>query len=129
MDDDPSGLTTLAAALSKDFDVTAAASPELALAALGQASFDVVCSDYQMQGIDGLCLLQLAAERLPHVGCVLVTGSEHYLRGTRAESDHYVLLKPYDPARLIGIIAQLAQVTETKRSIDGRQPSGVRLRK
>jgi DNA-binding NtrC family response regulator len=131
VDDDPSGLMTIAAALSDDFDVTTAVSPELALEALNKAPFDVVCSDYQMDGINGLRLLQMASERLPHVGCLLVTGSEDYLRGKRAESDFYVLLKPYDPASLIGILTQLAQVTETKRSLDGRPstPSGVRLRK
>jgi DNA-binding NtrC family response regulator len=129
VDDDPSGLATLTAALSEDFDVTAVSTPEGALEALTKGPFDVVCSDYQMEGINGLRLLQMASERAPHVGCVLVTGSEDYLRGNRAESDHYVLLKPYDPARLIGIITQLAQVTETKRSIDGRHLLGARQRK
>lgn len=126
VDDDPSGLTAIAAALSDDFEVTAAPSPELALRALAAGPVDVICSDYQMAGMNGLRLLQLAAERLPHVGCVLVTGSEDYLRGRRAESDHYVLLKPYTPARLIGIVKQLALLSETKRSVDGRGGSGGR---
>ncbi len=126
VDDDPIGLTTREAALSDDFDVATAPSPDRALELLGRGPFDVVCSDYQMAGMNGLRLLQLAAERLPHVGCVLVTGSDDYLRKSRPGSDHYVLMKPCDPARLIAIIAQLARVAETKRSVDAHHAPGRR---
>lgn len=128
VDDDAANLEAIEALLSADFDVASASSPEAALALLGRGSFDVVCSDYQMAGMNGLRLLELAAERWPYVGCVLVTGSNDFLRGARAESRHYVLVKPYDPARLVGIVTQLALVADTKRSVENRS-SGIRLRK
>jgi DNA-binding NtrC family response regulator len=120
VDDDPPGLVALTAALSVDFDVASAPSPTAAFELLNRGPVDVICSDYQMDDMDGLRFLELATKRLPHVGCVLVTGSSAYLRSSRDESRHYVLLKPYDPERLIGIVTQLALVTESKRSVDNR---------
>lgn len=115
VDDDPLGLETIEAALSADVDVVTAASPQAALAVAG-SELHVVCADYQMPGMNGLELLRRASEQFPHLGCVLITGSNEYLRGHHGEGHFYVLVKPVDPERLIRIVTQLARVADMKKA-------------
>jgi DNA-binding NtrC family response regulator len=114
VDDDQGMLASLANVLSDDFDVTTCNTPHKAMDLLQSRKFHVICSDFKMPGMDGLELLQWASERPHPIGCLLLTGSDEY----RPESNrYYVLLKPFDPERLIAIVAQLARVSDMKRSV------------
>lgn len=45
-----------------------------ALGKLEQESFDIVVTDYRMDGMDGVALAQKVHEKHPHVPVILVTG-------------------------------------------------------
>jgi DNA-binding NtrC family response regulator len=127
VDDDPVGLETIEAALADDVEVVTTKSPEAALKLIEASTFHVICSDYQMVGMNGLDLLQRATARSPHLGCVLITGSNEYLRATQGDGRYYVLVKPIDPGRLIALVKQLARVADMKRGSEHPR-SGVRQR-
>ena len=115
VDDDPWMLNSLSSVLGDDVQVVTAISPFRALEYLKARSFHVVCSDFKMPGMNGLELLQKVSQLPIYVSCLLFTGSDEYRSGEG--NRHYVLLKPFDPERLIGIVLQLARVAEMKRSV------------
>lgn len=124
VDDDPSVLESMLAVLCDDVDVATAPSGERALELLEASSFHVVCSDYLMPDMNGSELLKRVTALPTPTGCLMITGAEEYFR-TKKESRYYVLLKPLDPDRLLGMVLHLARLTEMKRSV-GRLSSGIR---
>ena len=115
VDDDLAMLSSIEGVLSDEFDVVTCSTPQRAIELMQSRAFHVVCSDFKMPGMDGLELLRRVSAMADHVSCLLLTGSPEYRWG---ENDrHYVLLKPFDPKRLIAIVVQLARVTEMKRSV------------
>ena len=117
VDDDDAGLRSLAAALEFELDIATCSSGERALALLGNGDFHVVCSDYSMGGMTGLELLQRVALLPVPVGGLLLTGSSSFIsRHGAGVGDHYVLVKPVAPERLLVLILQLARTAEMKRS-------------
>jgi len=115
VDDDPGMLSSLSSVLCDDVHVVTASSPYRALEFLQSRSFHVVCSDFKMPGMNGIELLQKVSQLPEYVSCLLFTGSDEYRSGEN--NRHYVLLKPFDPERLIGMVIQLARVAEMKRSV------------
>ncbi len=130
VDDDTATVESMAAVLESEVqvEVTTCTSPTAALRALSAVDFDVICSDYRMPEMTGIELLGRASARAPHVGCLLITGANDYER-REGEALYYVLLKPYDPERLIRLVRQLGKVAQMKRSVsalrggDGQEPS------
>jgi DNA-binding NtrC family response regulator len=117
VDDDASVLRSMAAVLELELEVTPCSSAERALALLKTGDFHVVCSDYSMDGMTGVELLEKVAELPEPVGCLLVTGSSSFIgRHGAGVGDHYVLMKPVDPERLSKLILQLARTAEMKRN-------------
>jgi CheY-like chemotaxis protein len=112
VDDEVALLETTAAVLERDFDVTTAAHGKQALALLQQRSFDMICADYSMPGMDGIELLGLAKELSPQSAFLLVTG----LREHRA-TPFGVLLKPYKPEQLVRRIQLALAMTGMKHSL------------
>ena len=113
VEDDVALLECLALLLADEFVVHTCRSGQEALALLGQHTFQVVCSDFHMPGMDGLELFQAASahsgEHVPRF--VLVTGNvqgvwERVPDGDRATLS--VLRKPCSPARIIDEIKRLA---------------------
>jgi DNA-binding NtrC family response regulator len=115
VDDDPAMLQSIASVLADDADVVTCSTPERAIELLRSRPFHVVCSDFKMPGMDGVELLRRVADAPEHVGCLLLTGSDEYRPVDNPK--YYVLLKPFDPARLIGLVVQLARFSEMKRSV------------
>jgi DNA-binding NtrC family response regulator len=117
-------LEVLAGVLSDDTEVMTCTSGERALRILDQQTIHVVCSDFQMPGMNGLELLGQVT-LLPYpVACLLLTGADEYLRSSR-RSPYYMLLKPFDGARLLGLVLQLARLADMKRSVSA--PSSARV--
>ena len=107
------------------FEVVKCASPiravELARSAVTtRRLFDVVCSDFQMPAMNGVELLRGISLLEQQPSCILITGYLEVLRGSYARASPIVgiLLKPFDPEQLIGLVGRLGRVTRLRRSID-----------
>ena len=116
VDDDKRGIDTIAGVLWGDVDVVTATSGDRALMCLAVDQFHVVCTDFKMPGMNGLELLQ-EVSRLPYpVGCVLITAADEEFPSEEG-SPFNVLIKPFNPERLIGLVLELARTAELKRSV------------
>ncbi|HWZ87524.1 MAG TPA: response regulator [Polyangiaceae bacterium] len=116
VDDDAAVLRSLAAALEFDLDIVTCNSAERALTLLASGDFHVVCTDYSMESMSGLDLLERVAQLPVPIGCLLVTGSTSFsARHGAGAGDHYVLMKPVAPERVSTLIMQLARTAEMKR--------------
>jgi DNA-binding NtrC family response regulator len=117
VDDDAAVLRSLAAALELELDIVTCNSAERALTLLAGGGFHVVCTDYSMESMSGLDLLDRVGQLPEPVGCLLLTGSTSFsARHTSGAGDHYVLMKPVAPERVSALIMQLARTAEMKRS-------------
>ena len=116
VDDDPNFLTSVTGLLSDDVEVFAVTSAERALELLKGRSFHVVISDFSMPGMNGSTLLSHIGRLPEYMSCLLVTGSDRY-QPLSGETRHYVLLKPFDPERLLRMVMELGRVAEMKRSV------------
>lgn len=124
VDDDQTALQTIEGVLA-DFDVVKCSSPlsavEIARSALAaQRPFDVVCSDFQMPMMNGVELLHIMSQLAQQPSCILITGYAEVLRGFYSKASHIVgiIIKPYDPEQLVGLVGRLGRVTRLRRSID-----------
>src|SRR5262249_8496271 len=105
VDDDPAWRESLQALLENDFEVVVATGPTEAMVALSRQPIQVVVTDFEMRGCNGLELLRKIAERAPMVVGILLTGhSEHPLvRTARQERQAFLVLpKTYRPSELLG---------------------------
>lgn len=93
------------------------------LAATISRPFDVVCSDFQMPTMNGVELLRVISLLEQQPSCILITGYLEVLRGSYAKAPHLVeiLIKPFDPEQLIGLVGRLGRVTRLRRSIDSHK--------
>jgi two-component system response regulator HupR/HoxA len=118
VDDEQPVLITAAAVLSEDFRVLTAPDAASALRLVERNTLDVVCTDFSMPGQNGIQLLREVTSRQPHVSGVLVTGHAEYLE-KRDKYDvqglYYLLIKPYEPKRLVEIVQRAAESARLKR--------------
>lgn len=117
VDDERAVLEGIGAVLEEAVDVVCCSSAEEALRAVQTQHFDVVCSDYKMPGTNGLELLNEISATSRSTGYLLLTGAEDYVK-RRGSSGYYVMLKPFDPERLIALVLQLARLAAMKSSVN-----------
>jgi two-component system response regulator HupR/HoxA len=118
VDDEHPVLITAAAVLSEDFRVLTAPDATAALQLMERNSVDVLCTDFNMPGRNGVQLLREATGRRPHLSGVLVTGHAEYLEKRdkyEVQGLYYLLIKPYEPQRLIEIVQRAAESARLKR--------------
>jgi DNA-binding NtrC family response regulator len=120
VDDERPALETASAILSEEFEVVSCQTPREALQHLADGSFHVVCTDFQMPEMNGAELLRQAFERWAHLYGVILTGQTETPRRTLGEDGRRVglLFKPYDPERLLQLVAQFAKLSEMKRRLE-----------
>jgi DNA-binding NtrC family response regulator len=117
VDDEPAILMTTEAILEEHYTVTTAESANEALALLATRDFDVVCADYAMgTGMNGVDLLRRVASMSTIVGRVLITGQHNV---GESASLCYVLMKPYEPQRLLEVVDRAAAQAMSRRRIAG----------
>ncbi|WP_437577040.1 response regulator [Sorangium sp. So ce887] len=117
VDDEQRMLDSIAAILSDDADVTTSRSAHRALELLHTGQFHVVCSDYKMPGMNGEELLMRVTSLPLYTSCLLITGAEEYIRSSEG-GRHYVILKPFEPARITRLVLELARLASARRSVD-----------
>jgi two-component system response regulator HupR/HoxA len=124
VDDEPAVVETTEALLAEEFQVVTASNGAAALAELSRAPFDVICSDFNMPGMTGAELLCRAQKEAPGVGCVLITGFREYASRDRAGvTGHMVLLKPYEPNKLLELVRSAGASARLKRQLLALNPS------
>jgi len=116
VDDEPAVLLSLQSVLSEDVDLMTCESAERALELLEEHPFHVVVSDFLLPGMNGYDLFRLIRGLPEYTSCLLITGSDAYEQ-PRDKERHYVLLKPFDPERLITLVVQLGRVAQMKRAV------------
>ncbi len=95
---------------SLGFSVVAESSPAQALLRLeaDPRNFDLLITDYDMPGINGLELVRRVASLNPHLPVILVTGRDEAVEGAQAlESIRMVVQKPYNKLILSDAIRQV----------------------
>jgi CheY-like chemotaxis protein len=96
------------------FSVTAAGTPQQALdlVAADRQSFDLVITDYDMPGINGIELLDQIHAMNPVIPFLLVSGREDAMKAAIAyPSIRRVFIKPYDKFELISTINTILEET------------------
>lgn len=124
VDDDRAALDSLEAVLLADFDVVACASPwrslEIARTEIARLHpFDVVCADFQMPEMDGVELLERMTRLEDRPSTILITGHSELLRGEHRRAAHVlgIVMKPYDPEHVIGLVGRLGRATQLRRTV------------
>lgn len=109
VDDDAAVMRVTARLLRADFEVASAASAAEAVALLDRERFDLIVTDNDMPGGDGLSLLVRVRESAPHMRRVLLSGgTPHDLDGhIRSGLVERFLAKPAAPVDLRRALAEL----------------------
>jgi len=132
VDDDPDLLRLLSMRLSAaGYQVTAVASAEAALAEVEIARPELVLSDIQLPGKDGLALFEAIRHRHPSLPVILLTAHGTIPDAVEATSRgvYTYLTKPFDGKALLDTIAQALALTgplpaQPAGEDDGRSPAG-----
>jgi DNA-binding NtrC family response regulator len=123
IDDDANFLEFVVVILSYDNTVTSASTGREGLRMVRGQTFDLVCTDYDLPDMNGLAFLQQLAEIGPGTSGLLITGADSYLK-EQSGANYYVLLKPFQPERLLSLSEQLVRVAQRKR--DAAAPPSAR---
>ncbi|HDS45614.1 MAG TPA: PAS domain S-box protein [Methanomicrobia archaeon] len=134
VDDEPEFLALTKAFLKreqKQFVVDTAASVEEALKRFDERSYDVIVSDYQMPGLDGLTLLQQVRERSSTIPFIVFTGKgrgEVAIEALNRGATHY-LQKGSDIASMYGtLIYVIEEVVSRNWALDALRESESRYK-
>jgi DNA-binding NtrC family response regulator len=116
VEDDVAVAQVMAAALDDQMLVDTCSSAEHALLKINDTRYDVVCADYGLPKMNGLDLLEKLAQRPEPLRGLLVTGSEDFYRVSKRRG-YYVLKKPFDPERLVSVVAHLAKLASMRQTV------------
>ena len=115
---------------SPDFHVDTAKSAQRALEMLGSGHYDVIVSDYQMAGMDGITLLKEVRSRGNTIPFIVFTGrgrEEIVIQAINLGADYY-LQKGGDPkAQFAELIHQIRQAVAKRRAEEELRESRKRL--
>ena len=121
VDDNHSQREAVEAVLEDEFDVTPVRSAQEALTRLEREIFDVVVTDWQMPGMDGVQLVRTLRSKNAPVACVIVTGQMELLRAEiklDVSDGVAALRKGDDPARLISLVKRLGSMVQVRHRME-----------
>lgn len=109
------------------YEVTPVESAQSAMIRLGEAEFDLVVSDIQMQGMSGLSLLKSVKKKYPNLPFVLMTAYANINDAIQAMRDGATdyLSKPFAPQVLLNLVGRYApaQKVLSRKPIVGDESS------
>jgi two-component system, NtrC family, response regulator AtoC len=116
-DDEAVGRVLTAILAQAGYRATLAPSAEAALATLEKLAVDLVISDVQMPGMDGLQLLRVLRARLPELPVVLLTAHGTVPMAVEAmrEGAADFLLKPFDREEVLFVVRKALAATQRVR--------------
>ncbi|MFH1738834.1 MAG: response regulator [bacterium] len=109
LDDEPIVCKRLKSALAKDgFDVEVLSNSREALNRIQEKEFDVVVTDFRMDDVDGIDVLEHALSRSERTKVVLITGyaTLELAHEALAKGAFDVIAKPFQPKDLRKIVAR-----------------------
>ncbi len=114
VDDEPELLVILREFLAAEFDLEAAATGTEALEKLGQGPFDLVLTDINLPGADGIAVLRAAKAADPETEVIMLTGNASTMTAIEALRDgaYDYLAKPFD---LFELDQSLRRALEARR--------------
>jgi len=119
VDDEPASRELLEIILSDEgYETVAVANGEQALERLAGRSFELVVSDLQMPGLDGLELTQEIRKRHPDIEVLILTAfgsQERAHEAGRLQAEY--LRKPFDKADLLHRVARMAEKGRMAREL------------
>jgi DNA-binding NtrC family response regulator len=109
VDDDPTVRSLMSSMLSSlGYEVSTADSGENGLSIFFKNKFDVVVSDYEMPGMNGVVLSYCIKTRSPSTPVILITGAgKGIFQSPKSKSVDRILFKPFN----------LSEIDETIRSL------------
>lgn len=125
VDDDPNILTALSSSLADwSHQVTTALGGQEALDALRQKPFDLVITDLNMPGVDGIAVLRRAKEIGSNTKVVIMTGAEipHSTLRLICGEANGLLPKPFGLAELNTTVASCLGREVTESSLCNKTP-------
>ena len=132
VDDDPSTIVMMKRLLMRaGYQVTTAQNGQEALALLGQKTFSVVLTDWEMPELDGptLCRAIRRGDFNSYVYTILLTartGRDQLLEGLDAGADDY-LTKPVDEAELIARLKTAQRMLRLEKRLRDANEAAVRM--
>ncbi|HEY1015140.1 MAG TPA: GAF domain-containing protein, partial [Herpetosiphonaceae bacterium] len=112
VDDEPAIRKVVARVLERDGHlVTLAESAEAALPLLEGTRYDIIISDLGMPGMNGWDFLDLARQRHPGVGTILLTGWGYQLDHDQSPNVDIILAKPFEMQTIRSTIAAMTAAT------------------
>ena len=121
VDDNQSQRDAMEAILENDFDVTTARTGQEVLSRVEREIYDVVVSDWQMPGMDGVQLVRALRAKNVDVACVIVTGRMDLLRAEiklDLSDGVAALRKGDDPTRLISLVKRLGAMAQVRHRME-----------
>ncbi len=118
VDDEPALLRVFKEALEPHFEVATATSTREAEFLLHKRAFNVVVSDHQIPGGNGMSFLVRCREEFPSMQRILVTGfmkPEMLLRSVNEAALYRYLLKPVQVVDLVKIVHDAIKAGETSK--------------
>lgn len=119
VDDDRAVRISLAAVLDNEFIVQAVESSVAGRALVDSVHFDVVVTDFEMPGQDGLSFLDYIHQKNPATVGILLTGHVAHAKVNSAQKNwarYKVLIKPIDPLALIATVRASVHIARLRRS-------------
>jgi LmbE family N-acetylglucosaminyl deacetylase len=122
VEDDEIGATLMVQVLGRLGHVRWVKSAEDASAALHDGEWDLLISDIELPGADGLELVREVKRRIPHLATLILSSHssfDHAVAALRAGADDY-LTKPFDPTGLAEKARSLIELSQERRA-SGRE--------
>jgi len=119
VDDDPDLLCVLQAFLCIDFEVLLASTVSEAREILSRRSVDIVLTDLQLPGENGLVLLDWVRRTAPHTARILMTATsriEDVVHAINQAQVHRIVLKPWRGEDLLQTLRGVARTILLERS-------------
>jgi DNA-binding NtrC family response regulator len=122
VDDDPVSLDGLVQALTRYLPgvfIEAFTCPSAALAKLREHDFDVVLSDFNMPGMDGICLLKVARESGSDASFILMTGeaTDQIVTDGLRLGMFGLLSKPFHRTAIVPLVKQAIECHHLRREV------------
>ena len=121
VDDNISQREAVEAVLEDEFEVHTAHSAQEVLNRVDRELFDVIVTDWQMPGMDGVQLVRALRAKNSPVACVIVTGQMELLRSEvklDVSDGVAALRKGDDPARLISLVKRLGSMVQVRHRME-----------